>query len=123
MPESPRTRFRGRGRVRKISGADAGRILGRPVEPTYQLPPTPDLVSPRVPGRRSKRARRKALQAEVRLAHRAKLVLMAPAQYQATCSCGRWSAVVPARKGHHVEGFALHVEAEVDRELTRRRRS
>jgi hypothetical protein len=122
MPQSPGPTTRAATECTKVSGADAGRIPGKQVEPIVQpLKPTGP-VSPRVPGHRTKRERRAALRAEVKLRHQVHLNLVAPGRYQAVCSCGGWSAEVPAQKGRrgHLGEFQLHIDREVQQELARR---
>jgi hypothetical protein len=107
-----------------VTGADAGRILGKPADPNPTArPPAPGLVSPQPPRKgRTKRDRQRARAAEVRATHQVDLVLVEPGVWQATCRCGRWQARIPARKGRTPAEVRQHQAAEEQAEQARRKR-
>jgi hypothetical protein len=121
MPESPRNRFR-RNRATRVGG-DLGRLAGKPLPPTYESPPKQELDPPRPP---TPRQQRRQLEQEVRRdlepLHRARKELIAPGRYRVWCSCGDWSAEIPARKkgSRSMSGFREHLQQLVDAEMRRR---
>jgi hypothetical protein len=119
MPESPRTRHRGRPRAATVTG-DGGRLTGPPTErpgppPAGTLPPLPaELVDIHT---------RKRLAAEETARHKLKWSRGRPPSFKAWCSCGNWTVSWPTvrrqttARAHHSGHVAEHVRRNLQEHL------